>query len=30
VQWLVCAVTGSLLALRPDLVGRALHRRSTG
>jgi O-antigen/teichoic acid export membrane protein len=30
VLWLVCAVTGSLLALRPDLVGRALHRRSTG
>jgi O-antigen/teichoic acid export membrane protein len=26
--WLVCAAVGGLLALRPDLVRRALHRRS--
>jgi hypothetical protein len=28
VLWLVCAAVGGLLALRPDLVRRALHRRS--
>ena len=28
VLWLVCATVGGLLALRPDLVRRAVHRRS--
>jgi len=28
VLWLVCSAVGSLIALRPDLVRRAMHRRS--